>query len=123
MSFPFPKGSSAELLRELDWLERKENLLLMGAVGTGKTHMATAPVHFQISVCILTLSHSIISPLRNLTLESIKEATPFDPRPQTTELYRHAHCVIITVFVFRMCFASRKCSVLQPKLPKHLPVV
>ncbi|MFD2369414.1 IS21-like element helper ATPase IstB [Brevibacillus sp. GCM10020057] len=38
----FPNGSSPELLRELDWLERKENLLLMGAVGTGKTHMATA---------------------------------------------------------------------------------
>ncbi|MBY0054147.1 ATP-binding protein [Brevibacillus agri] len=38
----FPSGSSPELLQELDWLERKENLLLMGAVGTGKTHMATA---------------------------------------------------------------------------------
>lgn len=30
------------MLRELEWLERKENLLLMGAVGTGKTHLATA---------------------------------------------------------------------------------
>ncbi|MGG2198474.1 IS21-like element helper ATPase IstB [Paenibacillus validus] len=38
----FPNGVSPEKLRELEWLERKENLLLMGAVGTGKTHMATA---------------------------------------------------------------------------------
>lgn len=38
----FPGGSSHEIIRELEWLERKENLLLMGAVGTGKTHMATA---------------------------------------------------------------------------------
>lgn len=38
----FPNGTNPETLRELDWLERKENLLLMGAVGTGKTHMATA---------------------------------------------------------------------------------
>ncbi len=38
----FPTGSTLELLRELTWLERRENLLLMGAVGTGKTHMATA---------------------------------------------------------------------------------
>jgi len=38
----FPNGVSPENLRELEWLERKENLLLMGAVGTGKTHMATA---------------------------------------------------------------------------------
>lgn len=38
----FPSGSSPDMLRELAWLERKENLLLMGAVGTGKTHMATA---------------------------------------------------------------------------------
>lgn len=38
----FPSGSSPDMLLELEWLERKENLLLMGAVGTGKTHMATA---------------------------------------------------------------------------------
>lgn len=38
----FPNGVNPEKLRELKWLERKENLLLMGAVGTGKTHMATA---------------------------------------------------------------------------------
>lgn len=38
----FPNGSSSEKIQGLEWLERKENLLLMGAVGTGKAHMATA---------------------------------------------------------------------------------
>ncbi|WP_052516648.1 ATP-binding protein [Paenibacillus popilliae] len=38
----FPGESTLVLLREMAWLKRKENLLLMGAVGTGKTHMATA---------------------------------------------------------------------------------
>ncbi|WP_127573277.1 IS21-like element helper ATPase IstB, partial [Paenibacillus xylaniclasticus] len=38
----FPSGSSPEKIQGLEWLERNENLLLMGAVGTGKTHMATA---------------------------------------------------------------------------------
>lgn len=38
----FPIGQPLEVLRELTWLEQKENLLLMGVVGTGKTHMATA---------------------------------------------------------------------------------
>lgn len=38
----FPSGNTLDILRELKWLEQKENLLLMGAVGTGKTHMATA---------------------------------------------------------------------------------
>lgn len=38
----FPQGSTREMVMDLEWLERRENLLLMGAVGTGKTHMATA---------------------------------------------------------------------------------
>lgn len=38
----FPNGSTREMVMDLEWLERRENLLLMGAVGTGKTHMATA---------------------------------------------------------------------------------
>ncbi len=38
----FPNSSSLEKIQGLEWLERKENLLLMGAVGTGKTHMAIA---------------------------------------------------------------------------------
>lgn len=38
----FPRGNTLDVLRELNWLEQKENLLLMGGVGTGKTHMPTA---------------------------------------------------------------------------------
>jgi DNA replication protein DnaC len=38
----FPPGCNQESVMELQWLERRENLLMMGAVGTGKTHMATA---------------------------------------------------------------------------------
>ena len=38
----FPNGNGPEKLLNLTWLERKENLIFMGAVGTGKTHMATA---------------------------------------------------------------------------------
>ena len=38
----FPNGANPEKIQRLEWLARKENLLLMGAVGTGKTHMATA---------------------------------------------------------------------------------
>lgn len=38
----FPSGHTLDTLRELMWLKQKENLLLMGAVGTGKNHMATA---------------------------------------------------------------------------------
>lgn len=38
----FPYGGGLDELRTLGWMERKENLLFMGAVGTGKTHMAIA---------------------------------------------------------------------------------
>jgi DNA replication protein DnaC len=38
----FPVGCTLEALLDMKWLTRRENLLLMGAVGTGKTHMATA---------------------------------------------------------------------------------
>ena len=38
----FPQGGGLDVLRTLGWMERKENLLLMDAVGTGKTHMAIA---------------------------------------------------------------------------------
>ena len=31
----FPQGGGLDVLRSLGWMERKENLLLMGAVGTG----------------------------------------------------------------------------------------
>lgn len=38
----FPKGFSKERLVSLDFIKRKENVLCIGAVGTGKTHLAIA---------------------------------------------------------------------------------
>lgn len=37
-----PNGVSAEYIEGLRFIEPKENLVFMGAVGTGKTHLATA---------------------------------------------------------------------------------
>ncbi|WP_307723524.1 ATP-binding protein, partial [Brevibacillus agri] len=39
----FPAHCSRELLTDLAFLERKENVMMLGKVGTGKTHLATAP--------------------------------------------------------------------------------
>ena len=41
-SIAFPQSCNKEKLLTLDWMNRKENALMMGAVGTGKTHMAIA---------------------------------------------------------------------------------
>ncbi len=38
----WPKGFDKEQLLSLDFIESKQNILCLGAVGTGKTHMATA---------------------------------------------------------------------------------
>ena len=38
----FPSGLSAAYMEELGFLPPKENLIFMGTVGTGKTHLATA---------------------------------------------------------------------------------
>lgn len=38
----FPANYSKEKLFNLEWLGRKENILMLGAVGTGKTHLAIA---------------------------------------------------------------------------------
>ena len=38
----WPEGMGRESLLALDFVERRENLVLMGDVGTGKTHMASA---------------------------------------------------------------------------------
>lgn len=38
----FPPALNKEKLLNAQWINRKENLILMGGVGTGKTHMATA---------------------------------------------------------------------------------
>ncbi len=37
-----PVGLSREYMEELDFIKAKENLIFMGTVGTGKTHLATA---------------------------------------------------------------------------------
>ncbi len=37
-----PAGLSQEYMTNLEFIEPKENLIFMGAVGTGKTHLATA---------------------------------------------------------------------------------
>jgi DNA replication protein DnaC len=38
----FPAHCSRELLTDLAFLERRENVMMLGKVGTGKTHLATA---------------------------------------------------------------------------------
>ncbi|GAC43996.1 IS21-like element helper ATPase IstB, partial [Paenibacillus popilliae] len=38
----FPSSCNYEKLVDLEWLQRRENILMMGAVGTGKTPMAIA---------------------------------------------------------------------------------
>lgn len=38
----WPEGMGRESLLALDFVERREDLVLMGGVGTGKTHMASA---------------------------------------------------------------------------------
>ena len=37
-----PKTIDIEELKSVDFINRKENLILYGPVGTGKTHLATA---------------------------------------------------------------------------------
>lgn len=37
-----PAGVTSEYMTELDFIKAKENLIFMGTVGTGKTHLATA---------------------------------------------------------------------------------
>lgn len=38
----FPKSINKESLLSLDFLDKKENILMLGAVGTGKTHLSIA---------------------------------------------------------------------------------
>lgn len=40
-SMQLPQGVGREELEDFSFLEKKENLILLGAVGTGKTHLAT----------------------------------------------------------------------------------
>ena len=41
-SLELPSGLTKEYMEDLSFLEPKENLIFMGTVGTGKTHLATA---------------------------------------------------------------------------------
>jgi DNA replication protein DnaC len=41
-AFELPNSLSREYMTDIAFLDRKENLIFMGAVGTGKTHLATA---------------------------------------------------------------------------------
>ncbi len=41
-SMELPAGLSRESVEQLSFLEKKENLIFLGSVGTGKTHLATA---------------------------------------------------------------------------------
>ncbi|MGA9175370.1 MAG: IS21-like element helper ATPase IstB [Thermoactinomyces sp.] len=38
----FPESINPEGLMRVDFIEKKENVIMLGAVGTGKTHLATA---------------------------------------------------------------------------------
>lgn len=38
----FPPSCNQDKLQSLEWIKRKENVLMLGSVGTGKTHMAIA---------------------------------------------------------------------------------
>lgn len=49
----FPKGLNKESLSHLSFLEHRENLLLVGAIGTGKTHLAVA---LGVKACLRGLS-------------------------------------------------------------------
>jgi len=37
-----PNGLTRQYMEDLSFIEKKENLIFMGSVGTGKTHLATA---------------------------------------------------------------------------------
>lgn len=37
-----PQGITKEVIENFEFLSKKENLILLGAVGTGKSHLATA---------------------------------------------------------------------------------
>lgn len=41
-SVKLPQGMTREYIETFSFLDKKENLILLGAVGTGKTHLATA---------------------------------------------------------------------------------
>ena len=60
----WPEGMGRESLLALDFVGRREDLVLMGDVGTGKTHMASALVSVNIFFTIFTNVFSPIAPTR-----------------------------------------------------------
>ena len=60
----WPEGMGRESLLALDFVGRREDLVLMGDVGTGKTHMASALVSVNIIFTISTNAFSPIAPTR-----------------------------------------------------------
>lgn len=67
--FAFQSSVDERKLRELAWLERKENVLLLGPPGVGKTHLAIA----LGTETIVAGSWSISSPCR---IWSVSSAAP-----------------------------------------------
>lgn len=77
----FPQDLTKEQITALDFLEKKENLLLLGAVGTGKSHLATA---LGIKACSLgkkvkfyrtaDLATTLADALRQGTLSKLNRA-------------------------------------------------
>lgn len=77
----FPQGLTQEQITALDFLEKKENLLFLGAVGTGKTYLATA---LGIKACSLgkkvkfyrtaDLATTLVDALKQGTLSKLNRA-------------------------------------------------
>ena len=59
----WPEGMGRESLLALDFVERREDLVLMGDVGTGKTHMASAPCALacerRLEACFFTVFRQV----------------------------------------------------------------
>jgi len=73
-SLQLPAGLTQDYMTNLDFLAPKENLIFMGAVGTGKTHLATA-----ISLQACQRGHRVrfftAASLANLLLEKNNRGT------------------------------------------------
>lgn len=65
----WPEGMGRESLLALDFVERREDLVLMGDVGTGKTHMASA-------LCALACERRLEALLHGVLARDAPEARP-----------------------------------------------
>ena len=73
-SIELPSGLTQEYMVELDFLKSKENLIFLGSVGTGKTHLATA---IALKACQQGrhVRFFTAAPLANLLLERNNKGT------------------------------------------------